>query len=184
MRIANPNLYPKGGHVFKESDGATIRGDSWPGVIARVVRYRARAKYPPGNPTEEVYAQACARNPGLCGDAPAPQKSVPLKTRVLMWLNGLVQKKRDLAFVSESLAKERAGICARCPKNTDVTSGCASCKVAQSELRKAIAGGRFFDGRLRGCAVLGEDLPVAVHLELQAVEDGELPGECWRKRKL
>lgn len=183
MRIVNPNLYPKDGFCFKESDGTMIRGGTWAGVIARTRVYRKRAGLPPGDPEAEVYAQACAKNPGLCVNGDPPKKSIPIKTRVLMWLNGMRQQK-GVEFVSDSVSSRRATICARCPNNKEHTGGCSTCRAALKELREAVVKGRALDGRLHGCEVLGEDVAVSIYLELQTVDDGSLPAECWRKRTL
>ncbi len=189
MRTVNPNIFPKTeGYVFTESDGARIFGGNWEGVIARVTVYRRRAGYPPGNPRVEVMAQACAKNPGACiednaAEHAAQLRKTPLRARVLTWLNAQ-RGRKDRQLVEDGLARSRAGICAKCPKNQPMAGGCASCAAALKELRSEILDRRLIDGRLNGCDVLGEDLPTAIHLELQTVENSELPGECWRKRTL
>jgi len=188
MKSLNPNLHPHSGHFFVEQDGATLRASTWAGVIKRVVLYRQRAKYPPGKPEEEVTAQACARDPVLCrednGAHAAEIKRQPLKARVLTWLNNLRSKKAEVQFVDETVTRQRATICASCPNNKDLPGGCASCKAAVKILREQIIDRRLQDGRLRACDVLGEDLPTSSNLELQAVDDGSLPANCWRKRTI
>lgn len=187
MKTLNPNIHPHDGYFFKESDGATLRADTWAGVIKRVILYRQRAKYEKGNPEQEVIAQACARDPVLCrednGATASHIKQQPLKARVLTWLNTL-RADKDKAFVEEHTARERAAICAACPKNKGLPSGCASCKAAVKILREQIIERRFQDGRLNACEHLGEDLPTSVNMELQSVEDAALPANCWRKRTL
>lgn len=189
MRSINPNVFPKdtAGYVFIESDGARLFADGWAGVIARVKMYRKRAGLPPGNPEEEVKAQACARNPTICRESgPADltkARNVPLKSRVIAWLNKL-RADRGRSFVDEETRRARAGICAKCPKNTALPSGCATCKAALSALRKEVIGDRFVDGRLAACDVLGEDLAASTNIELQAEPNPELPGDCWRQRTL
>lgn len=188
MKRLNPNMFPKDGFFFKEKDGAKIFADSWAGVVKRVIRYRQRAGYEPGNAEEEVNAQACARNPVLCNDDPAGHAAqlqrAPLKSRVLTWLNGLQKIKNQIQFVDEQLARERAAICASCSHNKGLPDGCASCKAAIKILREDSIGRRFQDGRLQACEILGEDLPASVHVENQALDNTGLPGHCWRKRKL
>lgn len=184
MKTINPNIYPKGGHYFIERDGAKIVGDSWNGVIARVRAYRKRANYPEGDVTQEVHAQACQRNPILCtddsGHIAAVQKA-SIKARVLTWLNQMRGNKPQ--FVPTELAQQRANICATCPNNQGIPDGCASCRAALAALRSEILGPRPIDGRLNACMGTGEDLPAAVWVESQAVENGALPGHCWRKRQ-
>lgn len=185
MRTINPNVYPKGGFTFKESDGTLIAADSWSGVVVRVVRYRKRAKLEPGRPYEEVMTQACDRNPGLCRDDTVYTEQLKvsnLRGRILKWLSTLVGKEHQ--FVNDAEHRRRAAICARCPKNKALPSGCAVCSAALKEYRERIIGGRYVDGRLNACSVLGEYLPVSSHLEGQAEDNAELPGECWRKRTI
>jgi hypothetical protein len=188
MKKINQNLYPKDGYRFKDSDGATIYGDSWAGVIARVANYRKRAGYPPGNPAEEVIAQACANQPGYCSEADARTveqlKAVSLKTRVLKWFSSLRASKNELTFTSWETQRARANICATCPRNTPLPGGCASCAAIVKELRKEMVGDRPIDGRLNACSELGEDPAVSSYFELQAVENPALPPQCWRKRTL
>lgn len=187
----NFNLYPKDGHFFTESDGTSIRADSWPGVIRRVAKYRERAGLPPGNPEAEVMEQACKRNPSHCvRDDPTRAemlKKVSLKGRILNFLASLrrMRDKTSIEFVDKPEADRRAAICAACPNNTPISEGCSSCKVALTEMRGDILGrGRPIDSRLVGCVVTGEDLPTAIFLNQPTIERPELPGHCWRKRTL
>ena len=189
MIVINPNLFPHDGYFFIEKDGAKIFGNSWPGVIKRVAGYRQRAGIPAGDPTAEVMAQACSRHPAYCHEtnAGAEQlKVVSLKSRVLKWLSE-VRKRRTtdpIPAVPPELAASRREICARCPKNTALPGGCATCKAAVHEIRKEVLAGRLIDGRLNACVVLGEDVAVSCYFDLQTVPNGELPAECWRKRTL
>jgi hypothetical protein len=184
----NPNLYPKDGFMFIETDGVKIFGDTWAGVVQRVILYRKRNGYPPGNPPEEVIAQACARTPAICAPgnndhASFLKNNASLKSRVIMWLNA-AKAASGKQFVEDATSRERAGVCATCPYNKGLPGGCASCKAAVKILREEIIGNRFQDGRLNACEVLGEDIPTSVHMEMQAEERGELPANCWRKRTL
>jgi hypothetical protein len=187
MKEINNNIYPKEGYYFKESDGSKHFGQTWNGVIARVVAYRRRAGLPPGNPREEVINQACQRTPILCVEdngARAEQlKRASLKTRVLQWMNAQ-RANPEKHFVEESLSHSRAAVCAKCPKNTALPGGCASCVAAVKGLRGEIIGRRPQDGRLNACVVLGEDCNTSIQLDLQTVENGELPAECWRRRSI
>lgn len=190
MRSLNPNLHSKRGFMFQDSDGAKINGDTWAGVIRRVENYRKRAKLPPGNPTEEVINQACSHEPVLCVEQDPRNllalKKASLKSRVLAWLAGWRAKKatEQLPFVPNHLAHSRTAVCAGCPMNQALPDGCASCKAVVKATRDEIIPGRFQDGRLNACMVLGEDLPTSVHLDLVTVDNGELPGHCWRRRTL
>jgi len=188
MRTLNRNLYPRDGYFFKESDGARIGADSWPGVVKRVIAYRQRAGLPLGNPEQEVTEQACSRSPSLCVEVdPATlvqRKIVSLKGRLLAWLAAIRAKRSKegkLDFVDEGMAKRRADYCAGCPNNTPLPGGCGSCVAALKEIRRDILASRKQDGRIQGCAHLGEDTVVSCHLDLVRVDDPTLPGHCWRK---
>lgn len=187
MQAINSNLYPKGGYVFTDANGIKHAGDSWPGVIAKVRRYRERAGQPVGDVAGEVIAQACTQNPGLCRSED-PNYAImlnkaTLKTRVLKWLSTLrdLRQTQPPVFVSGEERTARANVCATCPANNPLPSGCSSCLKALTELRKSVIGGRFIDGRLNGCGILGEDLPASVHLEQTRVSNSDLPPQCWRK---
>ena len=186
MKQINPNIYPKGGYYFVDSDGSRhVAADGWHGVIARVKAYRKRKGVAEGDVATEVIAQACQRYPMLCheddGRRQEQLKRSSLKTKILSWLAWL-RGYQDKHFVEDSLARERANICQSCPNNTPLQDGCASCRATVTALRKEILGPhRFVDGRLNACLVMGEDLPTVVHLEMTAVDKGELPAHCWRK---
>jgi len=188
LNTINPNLYPRDGFFYKESDGTKIVGQNWHGVIIRVRNYRRRAGLSPGNPEQDVIDQACARNPVLCrndnGVRLEQTKKASLKSRTLKWFLDLRARIQNspLDFSDEGTVRARADICARCPLNQEIGSGCSTCKEALAENRKEILGRKTRDGRLHSCMVLGEDNQVSVWIEQQTVENGELPGHCWRKR--
>lgn len=185
----NQNIYPKSGHFFKDAEGVKHVGDSWPGVIARLKAYRRRRGQPEGDAAAEVVAQVCAREPILCQPDSGAQhaaaiRKASLKSRILSWLVS-VRGNTDKRFVEQSLARQRADICAKCPKNVPLPSGCASCTNTVMGLRKEILGpGRFIDGRLNECDCLTEDIPITVHIDMIALDNPDLPGHCWRRRTL
>lgn len=183
----NVNLYPKDGYFFKDSDGTVLRAGNWSGVIKKVREYRQRAGLSPGDPTTEVIAQACTRNPSFCYQkttvSVAPQ--VTVKARALQWLNSILRTPKDqLQYVQPAEAKARAVICAGCPMNQSLgVTSCSSCKQAFTEFRKQLLGAaRVRDSRLGGCAALGCDLMTAAHLDEVRVDSAALPGHCWRKK--
>lgn len=189
MKKINPNLFPKTGYFFQDNDGSIHRASGWNGVIARVRAYRARAKMAPGNPEREVTEQVCARNPLHCTEESpahtAQVRIVSLKGRLLAWLSAMIKQNRadPLPFrIGEEEKQRRADICAGCPLNTKIQESCGSCRAAMTELQREIIGARKMDSRIVGCLALGESLPVSVWLDLQTVENQELPGHCWRKR--
>lgn len=190
MRI-NVNLFPRDGYFYVEADGTRLVGQTWSGVVARVRDYRRRNGLPPGDPLNEVHEQACKRNPNLCSAineaTVQARKLVSLKGRMLGWL-ALMRKNRakaPLAFVDASEAKRRADICASCPMNAHLKSGCGACKRALAEMRKDLIGGeRSPDPRLSGCLVTGEDLAASTWIDQVRVDLPAAPAVCWRKRTL
>lgn len=191
MKRINVNLYPSGGHWFKDRDGSTHRGDSWAAVIARVTSYRKRNNMPPGDPEQEVHDFACKHNTHLCHDE-NPEvikralRGTSMKGRVLKWLAEIRKSRatREIKFVEPSEASARAEICASCPGNTPYPAGCGSCKAAVRASRDEVLGRRSVDGRLNGCNLVGEDLPTSIHLDQVRVNEPELPAHCWRKAQL
>lgn len=186
----NTNLFPKNsGYSFRDSDGTIIAGQSWPDVIGRLKWYRKHVGRPEGGAEEEVMAFACQQNPGLCSNEDDRYKQAvekaSLKERILRWLAFVlsVQAKGELGFVGDDERRQRADICATCPRNEALPSGCQSCNAALKELEGKIIGGRFHDARMHGCGVLGEYLPVVTNLQVVAVYNAALPGHCWRKIK-
>lgn len=181
------NMYPPEGRMFTEKDGTIFRAGSWRGVIRKVEQYRKINNRELGNVEAEVMAQACQRTPSLCYDdsgswAPPTPPAISLKARVLNWLAQLAKVTPSYARASE--ARRRAEICMRCPKQGPMEKGCATCKAAVKELRKANLRGRTQDNRLACCSQLGTDLRVAVWIDDARLNDPELPAECWRKVSL
>jgi hypothetical protein len=187
VKAVNPNLYPHEGYRFQDSDGSWHVGQSWAGVIGRVKYYRESQGRPAGNVSEEVINQACAKNPGLCTDAPSATEQyrvVSLKGRVLLWLTRIKDSKEPRIFVDDGMHSARTDVCFRCPKHTGLPGGCGSCVAALKSLKETVVGSRPFDARLQACDVTGEYMPVSVWLDQQAIVDPNLPASCWRKRTL
>lgn len=190
MKKINRSIYPKTGYQFTESDGTVLQASNWDGVIMRVKRYRRRQRLPEGNAAQEVIEQACRDNPGICfEESPeykAQLKKTSLKGLVLLWINAVRQRRErePLVFVGDVLHAARVDVCSRCPKNTELPSGCGSCVAALRALAEGVVGNRQLDGRVHGCIVLGEHLPVSTWIETPTLPNPELPAECWRKRTL
>ena len=192
VKKINLNLSPPEGYEFRETDGTLLVGTSWRGLVRVVAKYRAGAKLPPGNPFAEIMEQACRRNPSLCTESntvPYPQQTKDprsgIKLRVMHWLVAWGKQARSLdgiRFVDAETARKRADVCAKCPRNALLPTGCGACRKSLASLRSNVIGGhRATDGRLGGCDVLGSDLPAAVHLDEIRIDDTNLPAECWRK---
>jgi len=182
------NIYPPNGYQFKESDGVLIAGQDWPDVIRKVRDYRKRNKLADGEPAKEVIAQVCEAHPNICWDVDEATKKertvVNLKGRLLLSYRDL-QKKRN-EFVSPELARDRANVCARCPKRVELPTGCMSCRLALQELRGKLIGSRPTDDRMvnHGCSVLGVELAALVWLDEPTSDNPNLPRQlCWRRRE-
>jgi hypothetical protein len=193
MMQINPNVYPKGGYEFKDTDGAVIRGDSWVGVAARVKAYRKRRGAALGDVDAEVVAQACQKNPVLCSEDNGATRAALVvtttKSRMLRWLGQQqAAKQKDpgsVQFVSQDLHDAREDVCSRCPKDKALADeGCGSCRAAREAMKTEIVGKRRTGHNILVCPVLGEYLPVSTWIEQQAVLNDDLWHECWRKRTL
>jgi hypothetical protein len=188
VKKINPNLYPKDGYFFKESDGSLHRGKNWREVVAKVTEYRKLKGLTPGSVVREVMAQACQRNPNLCHEEttePRPRTPVPLKALVLRWMFKLAQGKTpgSISLVKPEDARNRADVCAGCPFNQALgVNSCSACKQSMDAHRKIIFEGRAkFDGRLGGCKALAVDLGSFVWLDYPRVDNEALPAHCWSK---
>lgn len=190
MKKVNPNLYFPSGYVFKEADGTVLRSSSWRSLYAKVAEYRRINGKPPGDPENEVQAQACARSPHLCHDdkpaVPAPrtekQRNESLKSAVLRSMSEMARRvsKNEVNFVPDDLAAARADVCRRCPMQVSVGGGCGSCKQAVRGLAKQIRG-KHPELPGDGCSIFQIHTPSQAYLDDPGVRQGELPPECWRR---
>jgi len=183
------NVAPKDGYFFKDGDGSRHSGSSWSGLIKKVIRYRALNRLPPGDPTAEVPAQACARSPEICyNDDPVTRVQTiraSLKGRVLAWFSALRQLKKagPLLFTDGGVMTARLNICAGCPHNIQLPGGCSSCVKVVKTFRTEILGDRGQDSRGHGCGILGNDIQTAAWLDEPPLDNPALPEFCWRRRK-
>jgi hypothetical protein len=191
----NRHLHIQGGRFFIDEDGIKHKADQWEHLVNRVADYRKRAGKPPGDPKAEIEAQVCARQPGYCrGQLTTPPPSRParrdgagagnLTARVTKWFVGMLSLKRTgvMRKASTEEARRRAAICARCPMQKAFSGVCGSCKATRKQAGQVLLGtDKRVNSALQGCAVLGEDTSISVHLESEPVNNPELPSECWRK---
>lgn len=190
--VVNPNLYPSStGYRFKEKDGSVHRGTGWENVIKRVTAYRERNGFLVGDVRSEVMSQACVGNPGICIDD-SPRQIVPRKAgyastmfqKVSSWLYQLVQQlqRGNLPLVDRPEAARRAAICAACPRQMAIPTVCGTCLAQLASFRRVVLQSQApVDAGLNGCAALGEDTQVSVHLNLDPVTVHEQPDNCWRR---
>lgn len=176
--------------VFRQQPLAPdIRGKSLADLIVKITAYRARNKLPPGDPERELYDQLCSKAPQKCRSGnkqkgakeKRPAKNpIALNWRILAWVTGLVERRKELVFVDEAEAERRSAICKDCPAQKDFESLCKGCAVNVREAIKGLLGGRPME-KLLGCKILSEDPRISTHLELPASENPTLPAHCWRK---
>lgn len=190
MKKVNPNLFFPGGYYFKEADGTMLKAASWRSLYAKVRTYREINKLPAGNPEVEVNAQKCAQSPNLCHEdvptVPKPvtekQRTESLKSAVLRSMTEMARRvsANEVSFVNDGLAAARADVCRRCPLQTEVGSGCGSCKAAVRALAKQIRG-KHPELPGSACSVFQTHTPSQAYLDDPAVRRDDLPPECWRK---
>lgn len=193
MDRINRNIFPPGGHTFKERDGTNHHGTSWEELAKKVTGYRQRLGMPTDTVSRDIGDQWCASHPSLCktpGPFVVPERgkggAMTLTQRVLHWYIHLLDLKRRNALprVDDQTASARARICQRCPKQVPVSAACGSCvrSIEMSRLA-SLNGQKSLHQNLLLCSALGEDPSVTVHVEQAPVNPVGLPGECWRRPK-
>jgi len=196
------SIVPPGGHHFieKREGHADVRieGGSYKEVAENLLRYRLANKFSPGDPLREVYAYVCGAWPHFC-DEPVPLATkgpsgpapAHLSYRVLQFLNQLwrLQAGAPRELANDMLARARAEVCARCPKQQSWTDGgCGSCISQAQQVGYVYRAGRSTgsDSVLLGCRVLGQDNKTAVWStnlpDITPQQRAELPESCWRLR--
>jgi len=186
----NPHVWPETGWEFVDSGGIVHTGSGFEDLVSNLRDFRLRIGQPAGQPTDEVTAQICAKNPGACRFDRGPVKAKAamvgkFASRVVQWM---MKTQRAFSSTNHKLvdkeeANRRAGICVKCPRNTSWRSGCAGCDQSSVRVGLAIRGGQEskLSGRLMGCEILAEDTRTSVFLPLKAVANPDLPENCWRK---
>jgi hypothetical protein len=193
MSEFNWNVFPDGGRKFVDRDGTIHKGESWRHLFEQIRRYREINKFAPGDPEVEVSAQLCAKMPHLCRpNAPhvppnhhSQSHSQSHNQRVLQWYSVQLSRKRLHAIprVEDSVAADRAAICARCPRQQALNAACEACISSVKTSRKVILDGRESQHQnLSPCSALGEDCTVSVHIEQAPEAEPSLPAECWRRK--
>lgn len=204
----NPHLHPPGGFFFREADGTRFRGTSWNEVIEKVQFYRSQHGKPVGDVRAEIFAYVCRTSPTYCRDtekprppsqprpprtpdAPRPAQPVPtgkgnVTSRASNWLHSLLALKRKSAvdYVPAPEARRRASICSQCPKQTSITGSCSGCMTVIKSVKAVILAGHApVEKAIAGCACLGEDTSVSVHIVQAPSGDASLPANCWRRNQ-
>lgn len=187
--VPNPHLYPHQGYRFTALDGGEFTSSSW-ALLAEAVRDHRKANgVPVGEPLEEVYRMACAREPSLCGSPagvlPETPPGIRLAREESEWLLKvrLADAGGSLSWVSEEEATSRAKVCRVCPSNMKPIGGCGSClttaKAATRELRGS--GPQVNPEGLFACVSFGMHVETACRLKLGPLDaPAEAPAGCWR----
>ena len=185
----NYNVFPDGGRIFKDSDGTIHKGESWRHLFELIRRYREVNAMPPGDPEAEVSAQLCAKMPHLCRPnaphVPPNHHSQSHNQRVMQWYSVQLSRKRLHAIprVEDSVAADRALICARCPRQQALNAACGACIASVEKSRAAILDGQKSQHQhLSPCSALGEDCSTSVHIQQAPEAEPSLPAECWRRK--
>ena len=185
----NPNLFPKDGRTFKDTDGTLHTGETWDELIEIVRKYRERNRRPSGNIRREVFDQFCSRHSSMCRpvdpvDAPVRRRGATFQNRVLLRLAALIALKRlnDRPLMDESEVNRRQQVCAKCSQKRGLEINCVSCLHSLKVARKVLIGKRKTSVSLTGfCSELNEDLSITSFLDLEAERNPNLPEGCWRK---
>ena len=186
----NPHLFVP--CEFTDSNGTKHTAANWAALASKVADYRARGKFPVGDPMREILDQVCAKHPHACRQrgqrvkVDSKAKGETLTRRILTSLALLTRKflrpGQSAPLVPRDEARRRAEICKGCSKQKAWRGGCASCSRNAEELRKVLlaeARGTAFSDTLLGCDALGEDCRVTVWLPMTP-QSAELPANCWR----
>lgn len=203
----NSALYPPLGFTFKEADGTKFRGSSWADVENKVRDYRSQHGKPAGDVRGDIMAAVCKSSPTYCRDsngqpaakvsprtvrpdAPRPPAYIPpvgggnVVARVTNWVSKLLTAKRksQIEYVPKPEARRRAAVCASCPQQTPVHGSCGGCMSALKVSKGLILNGIVpVEKYISGCAALGEDTSVSVHIVQTPCPAAGVPAHCWRK---
>jgi hypothetical protein len=184
-----PHLVPPGGYVFRDAEGVSHQGQSWPHLVRVVAQHRAMRKLAPGDPAKEITEVVCSAHPELCHAGPGvigEGDKDAYHSRVASWLAKMVGLFRAgrLRYCDAAAARERAEVCRGCRYQDGYQKGCVTCQQSNQAVQDQLLRGRPDAGRgLLGCAVLSEDTAVSVHLDEPRLNKAELPAHCWRKVK-
>lgn len=183
--IPNPALYIP--LEFKDDKGVIHTGNSWANLILKVGQYRSRNGLPQGDPEKEVLTQACERYPDRCLDTKnrkLPALADDLNLRVLSWIVATFERyKNSAVFATETEARQRAAVCAACPRQHNWRNKCGSCAARADDLKRKLLAEKHttFSDKLEGCLALGEDCRTSVWIAQPGIEGDRLPANCWRK---
>jgi hypothetical protein len=183
-----------------------ITGASYENLLENVFQFRLNNldMVPTGTATRElvkadVEYYVCGHYPGNCTGSKAQFQQLSVDgslpgrpkvdykrpiTRVEDWLTLLTQ--RNIVFVDQLKAHERAKICLKCPMNQAWRTGCGPCNANAARRSELIRGSHVtgLESKLNHCLSYGTLLEVSVWLQddFSAPRGGRQkpPEECWK----
>jgi len=208
MRVI-AGVVPPGGWHYKQPLNSSpqrpqqqlIGAASYEALVENVFQFRLNnlQMVESGSATRELVVQdiqfyICGNWPRHCTGAKAefsqtpgapiskPAYARPL-TRIEDWLTLLSE--RQLRWVDQGRALERAKVCVACPLNRPWRTGCAPCNDNADRRAMLILGSRStgLESQLRSCLAYGTLLKLSVWLEEDFTgprNRPEPPQECWK----
>jgi hypothetical protein len=198
-RVVESVVMPGGWHKPEKDrlgrDGIIIRGDTYQGLLAAVLKFRADNLIPVGDVEAEVEAWLCEAYPHMCHRVPGATVSVSfvrqpsslqlITDKVLQWLAGRIVDHTGQKLELRSEAQRRAGICEGCKYNVRWNSSCSSCAEAVNRMSTILRFGHDVHNgeKLKACQILEHENRAAVWLKSENVgSTPDLPQHCWAKK--
>jgi len=206
FEITNRSITPPGGWKYTQPEsGAVFKSHDYRTWTSDILSHRKANGYAFGEEWEaELLDQACKENPNygqsvckrIMDTKIRPKKRPGFKEAIgfLRVLQSFV--KSGGVYVDESIAAERAEICARCPHNQPQDFSCGSCASAIMSLLGWLMGKRTLpaDYTLNSCNLCGCNLRAAIWFPVSAQKDGlseeqkiafeGVRGFCWKAKEL
>ena len=185
-------MVPPGGWHYRDGD-VKLEGWSLDNLYDVVSNFREENHLPIGDIKGDVNAFLCGSYPNYCHGVdmvvvtsvtPANRESELLED-ITIWTKNILNSKKQIRFVIDEIAEERAKICLDCQKNINWRAGCKSCIVAVDRLSTSIRRAKDTNStpRLGGCAVMRHDNRSAVFFDSEHFEpSSDLPEKCWLKQ--
>ena len=176
---------PSGWHYF-DSD-AKLTGYSYDNLLHVVETYRAENHIPIGDVEGDVNSYICSNWPQFCHGVDmvvinSVNPSGELLNDIQTWAKNLQNSNKNIMYVTDELAEERAKTCRNCPNNVNWRGGCSSCISATERLTASVRQGRdtASSAVLGGCALQRHDNRTAIFLDKDELQKATaLPENCW-----
>jgi hypothetical protein len=182
-------MIPPSGWHYIDGD-ARITGHSYESLIQAVQSFRAENNLPQGDVTGDVNSYICSNWPHYCHgvdmvvvtSADPQTAGTELMNDVQVWAKNIQQSNKQINFVTDDIAEERAKICRNCSQNYYWRGGCASCVISTERLCASIRQGRdtHTSISLGGCRTQRHDNRTAVFFDKDILQkSSNLPNNCW-----